>query len=59
MPKHGRGVNVINDDMFVAFVDELATPLLNVKKNLLQAGLFSGYGEGCNLFCLYQMVVIC
>ena len=51
IPKHDRGVNAIDDDMFVASVDELATPLLTIKKNLLQAGLFPSFGEGCHL-CL-------
>ena len=49
MPKHGQGVNIVDDDGFVSSVDELATPLLMVKKNLLQASLFLGYGEGCHL----------
>ena len=51
MPKHGRGINVVEDDVFVAVVDEVVTPLLTVKRNLLKAGLFLGYGEGCHL-CL-------
>ena len=49
--KHGRGVNVIEDDMFVTTVEELVTPLMTVKWNLLKVGLFSGCGEGCH-FCL-------
>ena len=49
IPKNGQGVNVVNDDLFVSFVDELATPLPTVKKNLLRANLFSGCGEGCHL----------
>ena len=47
MPKHGRGVNVVEDYMFVIAVDELVTLLLTVKRNLLKAGLFPVYGEGC------------
>ena len=35
MPKHDRGVNAIDDDLFVSSIDELATPLPTVKKNLL------------------------
>ena len=46
MPKHGRGVNAIDIDLFVTLVDEVSTPLMTVKKNLLLAGLFSGCGEG-------------
>ena len=42
MPKHDHGVNAIEDDMFVTTVDELVTPLLAVKRNLLKAGLFLG-----------------
>ena len=51
MPKHGLDVNIVEDDMFVTVVDELVTPLLTVKKNLLKAGLFPDYDEGCH-FCL-------
>ena len=51
MPKHDRGVNVVDDDMFVTYVEELVTPLMTVKWNLLQVGLFPGGGEDCHL-CL-------
>ena len=51
MPKHGRDVNAVEDDVFVTVVDELVTPLLTVKRNLLKAGLFPSCGEGCHL-CL-------
>ena len=30
MPKHDRGVNAVEDDVFVTIVDELVTPLLTV-----------------------------
>ena len=49
MPKHGNGVNVMDDDSFVTFVEDLSTPLMTVKKNLLLAGLFPGCGEGFHL----------
>ena len=52
MPKHGRGVNAMEDDVFVIVVDELITPLLTIKRNLLKASLFLGCGEGCH-FCLF------
>ena len=51
MPKHGQGINVVDDDLFVSSVDELATPLLIVKENLLRASLFLGCGEGFQ-FCM-------
>ena len=44
MPKHGRGVNAIDTDLFVTSVNEVSTPLMIVKKNLLSAGFFMGYG---------------
>ena len=49
MPKHGRRVNVVDTDLFVTLVDEVSTPLMIVKKNLLLAGLFPVYGEGCHM----------
>ena len=49
MPKHGRCVNALEDDMFVTAVNELVTPLLTVKKNLLRAGLFPGCDKRCHL----------
>ena len=52
MPKHGRGVNVIDTDLFVTSVDEVSTPFMTVKKNLLLASLFPGYGEGCHMCSL-------
>ena len=51
IPKHGRGVNVVDTDLFLTTVDEVSTPLMTVKKNLLLASLFSGCGEGFHL-CL-------
>ena len=49
MPKHGHGVNAVDDDLFVAFVEEISTPLMTVKKNLLLSCLFLGCGEGCHM----------
>ena len=51
MPNHHRSVNAIEYDMFVIAVEELVTPLMNIKWNLLKASLFPGCGEGCHL-CL-------
>ena len=51
MPKHGRDVNAVEEDMLVTLVDELVTPLLTIKKNLLNAGVFPGCDESCH-FCL-------
>ena len=48
MPKHGQGVNAIDDDRFVSSMDELVTLLLTIKGNLLRASLFLGCGEGCH-----------
>ena len=42
MPKHGRGVNAVDTDLFVTLVDEVSTPLMTMKKNLMLAGLFYG-----------------
>ena len=52
MPKHGRGINVVDTNLFVTSVDEVSTPLITVKKNFLLAGLFSGCGEGCHMCSL-------
>ena len=49
MPKHGREVNTIDTDLFVTSVDEVSTPLMTVKKNLLLTGLFPGCGEDCHM----------
>ncbi|CAI8610952.1 unnamed protein product [Vicia faba] len=51
MPKHDHGVNAVDNDTFVTSVEELITPLMNIKWNLLQAGLFPGCDEDCHL-CL-------
>ena len=49
MPNHGRGVNAVATGLFVTSVEEISTPLMTVKKNLLLAGLFLGCGEGCHM----------
>ena len=52
MPQHG--VNVVDEDVYVVSVNDLATPLKTVKRNLLLAGLFPGCSEGC-LFCAVSL----
>ena len=47
MPRHG--VNVVEEDLFVVSVDDIVTPLMTVKKNLLLAGLFPGCGKDCHI----------
>ena len=47
MLKHDKGVSAIIDVIYVATVSELVTPLLIIKENLLQAGLFMGCIERC------------
>ena len=47
MPQHG--VNVVEEDLYVASVEDIVTPLLTVKRNLLLAGLFPGCSKGCLL----------
>ena len=49
MPDHGKGVNAIEDAIFVSFVNDLTIPLKTVKDNLLKAGVFHGCLEDC--FC--------
>ena len=45
MPKHGHNTNAIEEDMFVTSVNELMTPLLAIRKNLLNANVFPGCDE--------------
>ena len=51
MPRHGHNANAIEEDLFVATVDELLTPLPVIKLNLLKAGIFPGYYKDCHV-CL-------
>ena len=52
MPQHG--VNVVDEDVYATSVEDLATPLKIVKRNLLLAGLFPGCSEGC-MFCAVSL----
>ena len=45
MPKHGHGVNAVDDDLFVTFVEEIYTPLMTVKKP------FTGKKEASAVYC--------
>ena len=47
MPKHDKGVNVVEDILYVTSVNDVVTPLSTIKKNLLQAILFPSCVEGC------------
>ena len=47
MPNHG--VNALDDDVFLSSMEDIATPLMTVKKNLLLVGLFPGCDEGCRM----------
>ena len=48
MPNHGKGVNAIEDVVFVSPVEDLTTPLTIVKENLLKAGVFPGCLKDCH-----------
>ena len=47
MPKHDKGVNVVEDTIVIAFVEELTTPWNVIKNNLLKAGIFPGCKKDC------------
>ena len=47
MPKHDKGISVVEDMLYITFVDDVATPLSTTKKKLLQVGLFPGCAEEC------------
>src|SRR3954462_12939344 len=49
MPKHDKTVNAIMDTVYIYDVRELLTPLLEVKRKLIRAGLF----PGCDPDCFY------
>ena len=57
MPKHGRNVNAIEEDLYVVDVSDLTTPLLTIKLNLLRAGIFPGCKEDC--YCCYSLSFDC
>ena len=48
IPNHGKGVNAVEDIFFVASVEELTTPLIIIKENLLKAVNFPGCLKNCD-----------
>ncbi|KAI5404630.1 hypothetical protein KIW84_051693 [Lathyrus oleraceus] len=48
MPNHDKTVNVVDDNSHISNVADLTSPLLIIKKNLLQTGLFPGCAENCD-----------
>ena len=46
-PLHSKSVNAIDDVSYVPTISDLSTPLMIIKKNFLQASLFSGCLENC------------
>ncbi|XP_058759396.1 uncharacterized protein LOC131632676 [Vicia villosa] len=47
MPKHDKTVNAIMDIVYIHDVRDLSTPLLKIKRQLIQAGLFPGCDPDC------------
>ena len=54
MPKHGHNSHAIEEDLYVATVDDLMTPLPIIKLNLLKAGIFPGCEKDCYLYSSLQ-----
>ncbi|KAI5422655.1 uncharacterized protein LOC127076396 isoform X2 [Lathyrus oleraceus] len=52
MPNHDKTVNAVDDNSHISNVADLASPLLTIKKKLLQTGLFPGCAENCDLCIL-------
>src|ERR1043165_5519034 len=47
MPNHGKSSNAIDEGSYVYDVTNLTIPLMTVKKDLLQAGVFLGCLDDC------------
>ena len=47
MPKHDKGISVIEDILYVTYVNDVVTPLVIIKNNQLQADLFLDCVKGC------------
>src|SRR4051812_37144990 len=52
MSKHDKTVNAIIDTIYIYDVGELSTPLLEVKRKLIQAGYFLGCDPDC-FYCTH------
>ena len=48
MPNHGKGVNAVEDAIFVSSVKDLTTPLNIIKENLLKVGILHGCSKDCD-----------
>ena len=59
MPKHGHNAHAIEEDQYVAVVDDLMTLLPIIKMNLLKAGILSGCEKDCYLCYPYHPTVRC
>ena len=59
MPKHDHNANAIEEDMFVTLVDELMTPLLTIKVNLLNVGVSRAVMKFVISVCPHQPAVLC
>ena len=51
MPRHGHNAQAVEEDLFVATIDDLITPLPIIKSNLLKDGVFPGCEED---YCLFS-----
>ena len=48
MLRHGDNASAVEEDLFVSTMNELLTPLLTIKLNLLKAGVFPGCDQNCH-----------
>ena len=54
MLNHGKGVNVVEDTIYAASIEDLTTPLIIIKENLLKDGIFHGCLKDC-VCCAKQL----
>ena len=57
MLNHGKGVNAIDDTIFISSIEDLTTPLTTVKDICLRVGVFPGCSKDC--VCCDQQVNRC